>query len=89
MIDRELRLHRIQRRMILQVAFAFLCEVSFLAFLFCLEGQVFVANRIRIVAGLAVLIFVPLLMVEVWNWRMARRAVSDMWAFGQLNFDEV
>jgi methyl-accepting chemotaxis protein len=75
--------------MILQVAFAFLCEVSFLAFLFCILGQTFVADWIRIVAGLAVLIFVPLLMVEVWNWRMARLAVSDMWAFGQLNFDEV
>jgi len=25
----------------------------------------------------------------MWNWTMARRAVSDMWAFGQLNFEEV
>jgi len=89
MIDRDLRLRRIKRRMILQVAFAFVCDISFLAFLFCFEGQAFVADWIRIVAGLAILIFVPLLMVEVWNWRMACSAVSDMWAFGQLNFDEV
>jgi methyl-accepting chemotaxis protein len=43
----------------------------------------------RIAAVLALLNFVPLLILERWNWVMARRAVSDMWAFGQLDFDEV
>jgi len=71
------------------VAFSLLCNVLFLAFLFYVEGQTFIANWVRIVPGLAVLIFLPLLLVEVWNLRMARRSVSDMWAFGQLNFDEV
>ncbi|MGA2651497.1 MAG: methyl-accepting chemotaxis protein [Terracidiphilus sp.] len=89
MIDRDLRLRRIKRRLVLQVAFALLCNVLFLAFLFRLQGQTFIANWIRIVAALAGLTFFPLLMVEWWNWVMARRDVSDMWAFGQLNFDEV
>lgn len=89
MMDQGLRLRRIKRRMILQVAFGLLCNVLFLAFLFRLQGQTFIAEWNRIVAGLAGLTIVPLLMVEWWNWTMARSSVSDMWAFGQLNFDEV
>ena len=89
MIDRDLRLSRIRKRIFLQVVFALLCNVLFLAFLFRLQGQTFIANWSRIVAALAILQFVPLLAVEWWNWRMARRAVSDMWAFGQLNFDDI
>lgn len=89
MIDRVLRLRRIKKRLILQVAFALVCNICFLASLFRLEGQAFVADWVRIVAALAGLTFVPLLMVEWWNWRMACRSVSDMWAFGQLNFEEV
>jgi methyl-accepting chemotaxis protein len=89
MIDRELRLRRIQKRIVFQVGFAVFCDALFLAFLFYFEGPTFVADWIRIVAGLAVLTILPLLTVEWWNWTMARRSVSDMWAFGQLNFDEV
>jgi methyl-accepting chemotaxis protein len=89
MIERDLRLLRIKKRLILQVAFGLLCNFLFLAFLFHLKGQAFIANWIRILAAMAVLKFVPMLFVEWWNWRMARSAVSDMWAFGQLNFDEV
>lgn len=47
------------------------------------------SDRLSIVVSLAVLKFVQLLIVEWWNWKMARRAVSDMWAFGQLNFEDV
>jgi len=35
------------------------------------------SDRLSIVVSLAVLKFVPLLIVEWWNWKMARRAVSD------------
>ena len=89
MIDRELRLRRIKKRLVLQVGFAVLCDVMFLAFLFLIQERTFLADWIRIVAALAVLKLVPLLIIEWWNWRMAARAASDMWAFGNLNFDEV
>jgi len=36
-----------------------------------------------------VLKFVPLLIVEWRNWTGAKRAVSEMWAFGQLTLEEV
>ena len=87
MIDRELRLRRIKKRLVLQVGFAVLCDVMFLAFLFLIQERTFLADCI--VAALAVLKLVPLLIIEWWNWRMAARAASDMWAFGNLNFDEV
>jgi methyl-accepting chemotaxis protein len=71
------------------VALALLSNLLFLAFLSRIQGRAFIADWIRIVVALAVLKFVPLVIVEWWNWTMARRAVSDMWAFGQLNFEEV
>jgi methyl-accepting chemotaxis protein len=89
MIGREIRLRSIKKRLFLQVALAFVCNLLFLAVLFFIEGRAFIADWIRIAVALAVLKFVPLLIVERWNWTTARRDVSDMWAFGQLNFDDV
>ena len=89
MSENERRLYPIKKRLFIQVALALLCNVLFLLVLFRIQGKAFIADWIRIVVALAVLKFVPLLMVERWNWTMARRTVSDMWAFGQLNFDEV
>ena len=89
MNDRELRIRRIKKRLFLQVALALLCNLLFLAVLFRIQGRAFIAGWISIVVALAVLKFVPLLIVEWWNWTMARRAIFDMWGFGQLNFDEV
>lgn len=34
-------------------------------------------------------VFVPDVVVKWWNWSEARRAVSDMWAFGELNFEQI
>ncbi|MGD0095568.1 MAG: methyl-accepting chemotaxis protein [Terracidiphilus sp.] len=89
MVANEGRLDRVKKRLLLQVALALLCNILFLIVLFRIQGPAFIADWVLIAAALAVLKFVPLLIVEWWNWTMARRAVSDMWAFGQLNFDEV
>jgi methyl-accepting chemotaxis protein len=89
MMDPELRLRPIKKRLFLQISLALLCNLLFLAVLFRIQGQAFIADWIRITIALAVIKFVPLLIVERWNWTMARRAVSDMWAFGQLNYDEI
>jgi methyl-accepting chemotaxis protein len=88
-MDRELRLRSIRRRLLLQVAFGLLCNVLLFVALSRFHGPAFLPDWMRIAAVLALLNFVPLLILERWNWVMARRAVSDMWAFGQLDFDEV
>jgi len=88
-MDRELRLRSIRRRLLLQVAFGLLCNVLLFVALSRFHGPAFLPDWMRIAAVLALLNFVPLLILERWNWAMARRAVSDMWAFGELNFDEV
>jgi methyl-accepting chemotaxis protein len=89
MIGRDLRLRRVKKRLLLQVALALSCNLLFLAVLFRIQGRAFIADWIRIAVALAVLKFVPLLIVEWWNWTMARRDVSDMWAFGRLSFEEI
>jgi methyl-accepting chemotaxis protein len=89
MTDHDLRLRRIRRRLIFQVAFGLLCNVVLFLVFSRFQGPVFIPDWLRIAGPLAVFNFVPLLIVERWNWTMARRAVTDMWAFGQLNFDEI
>jgi methyl-accepting chemotaxis protein len=89
MMDRDLRLSRIKKRLFLQVVLALFCNLLFVEVLYLIQRQSFIANWIRITVALALMEFVPLLIVEWWNWTMARRDVSDMWAFGQLNFDDV
>jgi len=89
MTDRDLRLRPIKMRMLFRVALALLCNVLFLAVLFRVQGAAFVTSWIRIVIALIVLKCVPPLIVERWSWTLARRGISDMWAFGQLNFEDV
>jgi len=89
MTESQRRLHRIKKRLLLQVALAFVCNVLFLVVLYRIQGRVFIADWISIVIAQAAIKFAPLLIVEWWNWTMARRAISDMWAFGKLNFEEV
>jgi methyl-accepting chemotaxis protein len=89
MMDPELRLRPVKKRLLLQVALALLCDLLFLAVLFRIQGRAFIVDWVRITVALAVLKLVPLLIVQWLNWRGARRAISEMWAFGQLNFEEV
>lgn len=88
-MDRDLRLRRIRRRLLIQVAFGLLCNVLLFLVLSRFQEPPFIPDWMRIAGPLAVLNIMPLLIVERWNWTMGRRAVSDMRAFGQLNFDEV
>jgi methyl-accepting chemotaxis protein len=89
MTGRELRLSYIKRRLLIHVAIGLLCNVLLCVALSFIAGPVSISVRIRIAEILALLNFVPLLIVECLTWRGAKRAVSDMWAFGQMNFEEV
>jgi methyl-accepting chemotaxis protein len=77
MMDPELRLRPIKKRLFLQVALALLSNLLFLAFLSRIQGRAFIADWIRIVVALAVLKFVPLVIVEWWNWTMAARKAVE------------
>jgi methyl-accepting chemotaxis protein len=89
MMDRGLRLRRMKKRLLLQIALGLVCNMLLFVFLSHFQGRAFVPDWMRIAGSLAVLSFLPLLIVERWNWTMARREVSDMWAFGELSFEEV
>ena len=89
MIDRDLRLRRIKKRLFLQIALALVLDMLLFAVLSHFQRPVFIPDWMWVAGALAVFNFVPALIVERWNWTMARRAVSDMWAFGELNFEEV
>lgn len=89
MTGRELRLSHIKRRLFIHVAIGLLCNVLLCEALSFIAGAIFASVWIRIAGVLALLNFVPMLIVECLTWRGAKRAVSDMWAFGQMKFEEV
>jgi methyl-accepting chemotaxis protein len=89
MMDRALRLRSIRRRLLLQGAFLLLCNVVLCAVLSSVKVQSSIPDWVRIAGALALLGFIPLLIVLWANWVEARHAVSDMWAFGELSFDDI
>jgi methyl-accepting chemotaxis protein len=83
------RLRRIRRRLILEAA---IHAVLLAGFWFAMDqwaGPELAAYRIP--AALLLLVFgiLPELASTWWNWKEARGAVSDMWAFGALNFRQI
>ena len=89
MRDRKTRLSRIKKRLIVRMAVAMACSLIVWLSMAALMAAEFAPYRNKL-AGLLILgNLVPLFVVELLNWRDARRAVSDMWAFGSLDFDEI
>ncbi len=89
MNDRESRLRRIQGRLLVQVAIGIFCNVLLCAALNRIQGTVFVPNWTRIAGLLGLFNLAPLLIVEWVNWAQAKRGVSRIWAFDQLNRDQM
>ena len=87
--DGRVRLRRIQRRMILESV----TKVSLLGVYFyllsLLDGPGLSVNDKRAGVLLLVLVLVPGFIYRWKNYQEARRAVADMWAFGQLSFKRV
>jgi len=88
-LDRELRLRRIRRRLLIQTGVAVLCSVALGVALLQIKVPASIPDWVRIAAELAAIVLAPLLITQWMNWVGARNAVADMWAFGQLNFEEV
>ncbi|MGA2890074.1 MAG: methyl-accepting chemotaxis protein [Terracidiphilus sp.] len=89
MNDRELRLRRIRERLLIQTAFGLVCNVLLFVVLSRFQGPAFIPDALRIPGILVLFNFVPFLISQWMNWNEGRRAVSDMWAFGELDFDEI
>lgn len=89
MNDFDLRLRRIRRRLFIQVGMGLVCNSLLFIVLSRFHGPAALPDWMRIATVLALINLGPFLVAQWVNWVGARAAVSDMWAFGQLNFDEV
>ena len=89
MNERDTRLLKIRSRLLTQIAIGVVCEAILWATLWKIQVPDIVPNWLRIGGAIAIFNLLPLLIVHWVNWRQARTAVSDMWAFGEHNFEEV
>ena len=89
MNDCDARLHKIRNRIVGQTAIGFVCNVLLFVALRQTQGLKLVPDLVRIAGLMAILNILPFLIVQRANWRQARISVSDMWAFGEHNFEEI
>jgi len=89
MSDRYLRLHRIKMRLVIQSSIAFICCVLCGIALLFTQGQLIIPDWMRVIGLIALFILTPLFVVFWFNWRGAKRSISDMWALGQLSYEDL
>jgi methyl-accepting chemotaxis protein len=89
MTDREIRLQRIRRRLVAECVIRFVFLVLLWVTLSFALGPELAPYRLHIAGLLCLFILVPGVLYKRMHFAEARRAVSDMWAFGQLSFEEV
>ena len=89
MSDRDLRLHRIKLRILIQTAIALICSVLLGIGLLFTQGQLAIPEWMRVVYLIALLVIAPFLVIQWFNWLGAKRGISDMWAFGQLSYEDL
>lgn len=85
----KLRFQRIRNRLVGTMAVTLVCAVLIWLAFYYLMGTAFIPYRVQIAAVLLLFMASPQLILMWMNWRSARRAMTEMWAFGQLNFDEI
>jgi methyl-accepting chemotaxis protein len=89
MINRESRLRRVQKRLLLQVAIGIFCNVLLCVVLSRTQGAASLPSWMRIAVVLALLNFVPLLVVEWINWIQTIRGVSRICEVNQLTRNQM
>ena len=87
--DHRRRMRRIERRLVIQSAIGVVLPALLWFSLWLLMGAAFTVHRGPAAFLIAVFLIMPLLVIQWWNWRAADRAVADMWAFGNLGFDDL
>ena len=88
MDSREIRLHRVKRRLVAQLAIGVLCNALLGVVLFYSQRTALIPSCLRIGEILALFNFVPLLIVEWVNWRQANRHISRVWGFGTPSLED-
>src|ERR1035438_9818201 len=71
------------------MAVTLVCAVLIWLAFYYLLGTAFIPYRVQIAAVLLLFMALPQLILMWMNWRNARQAMTEMWAFGQLNFNEI
>jgi methyl-accepting chemotaxis protein len=88
-LDRNRRLRKIRTRLLLEVLIRSTLLVLFWFFLSNLMGRDFATYRLRLAELLILFVVVPGTVYKLISWTEARRAVADMWAFGQYTFGDL
>jgi methyl-accepting chemotaxis protein len=85
----ETRLTRVTRRLLTQFALGVVCNTLLWFALRHMFGAAFAPFQFQVAWLIILVVVVPLLLVEWGNWRAAHQAMADMWAFGELRFDQI
>jgi methyl-accepting chemotaxis protein len=87
--NQEIRLGRIRKRFFTEGALRLVLMVLFLLVVSLTMGAALAPYRMSFVMDAVMFLVIPGLAIKWWNWNEARSAVSEMWAFGELNFKQV
>ncbi len=86
---RNVRLRRIGIRLLRETLARLMLNTLFFFIISYILGPVFIPYRNKIGWLFLLIIVVPLLIGQWYDWTEARRAVSEMWAFGQLKYSDI
>lgn len=89
MNERETRLRRIRNQMITEGGFRFVLLAFFWYLLCSAQEPASAALWLRSAWLLFLFVLVPGIIYKWWHYRVARRTAADMWAFGNLSFEDV
>ncbi len=87
--DNNPRLRRIRNRLLIQSMIGLTCNILIWFSVSSLLEHLSPLDRNKMAEILIVTNFLPLLVIEWINWVQAKRAVSEMQAFGELKFSEI
>jgi methyl-accepting chemotaxis protein len=87
--DSVIRLRRIRNRLLIEVGLGIVCNLMLWFSVSYAMGPRLVTFRLQIAGMFLFFILVPGAILMMHNWKEARRTVSDMWALGRLDFDEI
>jgi methyl-accepting chemotaxis protein len=89
MMDHKTRLHRIRNRLLGQSALRVICNLLAWFSLSSAQGFSLWDHWLRNSGLFFLLILVPGIFLTHVNWKQAKSAVEDMWAFGHRSFEDI
>ena len=87
--DQKQRLGKISRRLWAEASIRYVMLAAFWFSMSHLLGHALDPYRTRLLGCVVLLLVLPGIGFKYWHFRSARRAVADMWAFGELSFHEL